>query len=501
MSLHPEITSGQKKKINQSSTIKNNICCYVDKKPVSGKNDIEYHNIFPLAPDNSEIKNFTVVCKNHHKEIGTLSITEYFIKKEMDDFFKMPGLRKLNDVLNLKTGKRKSIKKIKIKTTGQSDEIEISLDEDKKSMTYNLLKCPATGFKYFYASVPVGYINNDENLQPRPLEIDRLWDLYRHLLVNSQLTPSVCRLTGSNIFLFDGQHKAAAQIWAGRRELDCKIYLEPDIKSLKETNLIAHDKLRQMPFFTSILINKWASIFEEEWKEYMEQRGFKSEEGLVSFLVKKGRKRAQALNMIESNIYDSIIEDKKNLMISYIADYNKNLKSPLTINRLKQAVFKKFIAPPPLDINIEDSDRLRETERRNIIKFLNLIARYSLDDIWNPENKDDDHKVSERIYLSGAFRAWAGILKDAISAILEIFDENEKKEIFLREISKENWEIIENSINFLFNRRVWQDDSEENYNTLRLTNDSQVRKYLSRRGISVNEVLGKTGIFEDNFVD
>ena len=104
------------------------------------------------------------------------------------------------------------------------------------------------------------------------------------------------------------------------------------------------------------------------------------------------------------------------------------------MNRLKQAVFKKFIAPPPLDIDIEDSDRLREIERRNVIRLLNLIARYSLDDTWNPENADNDHKISERIYLSGAFRAWAGILKDVISAIIGVFDENEKKEIFLREI-------------------------------------------------------------------
>jgi len=368
-------------------------------------------------------------------------------------------------------------------------------------MTSPLLKCPSTGFKYFYAQVPISYINNDECLQPRPLEIDRLWDLYRHLLINSQLTPSVCRLTDGVIYLFDGQHKAAAQVWAGRKKLDCKIYIEPSIKNLKETNLIAHEKLRQMPFFTSILINKWASIFEEEWKEYMEQKGFKSEEGFVMFLVKKGRKKAQAVNMIESNIYDSILEDKKNIMVDYISDYNKTIKSPLTITRLKQAIFKKFIAPPPLDIDIEESDRLRETERRNIIKLLNLIAKYSLDDLWNPKENDDEHKISERIYLSGAFKAWAGILKDVISTILEIYDENDKKEIFLREISKENWEEIENSISFLFNRRVWQDDSQENYNTLRLSNDSQVRKYLSRRGISVNEILGKTGIFEDNFID
>jgi hypothetical protein len=35
---------------------------------------------------------------------------------------------------------------------------------------------------------------------------------------------------------------------------------------------MAHDKLRQMPFPTSVLINKWASIFAEEWKEYMAQK-------------------------------------------------------------------------------------------------------------------------------------------------------------------------------------------------------------------------------------
>ena len=99
------------------------------------------------------------------------------------------------------------------------------------------------------------------------------------------------------------------------------------MKKLKETNLIAHDKLKQMPFFTSILINKWASIFDEEWKEYITQKGFKSELGFVSFLVNNGRKKSQAINIIESNIYDSIIEDKNNLILKYTAEYNNNSKA------------------------------------------------------------------------------------------------------------------------------------------------------------------------------
>ncbi|GFP33314.1 hypothetical protein HKBW3S42_01648, partial [Candidatus Hakubella thermalkaliphila] len=84
----------------------------------------------------------------------------------------------------------------------------------------------------------------------------RLWELYRHLIVHTQLSPAICRLVNDRILLFDGQHKSAAQIWAGRKEIECKVYINPDVRVLKETNLTAHDKLRQMPFFTSVLINK-----------------------------------------------------------------------------------------------------------------------------------------------------------------------------------------------------------------------------------------------------
>ena len=95
---------------------------------------------------------------------------------------------------------------------------------------------------------------------------------------------------------------------------------------MKETNLVAHDKLRQMPFFTSVLINKWASIFAEEWKEYMEHRGEKSEEGFVSFLVSRGKKKPEAVHMLESNIYDSILEDTK-IQLKYVEEYGAGLKT------------------------------------------------------------------------------------------------------------------------------------------------------------------------------
>jgi hypothetical protein len=378
---------------------------------------------------------------------------------------------------------------------------EIEVKSKKISFKLPLSVCPSTGFKYFYIVLPVEFLNNDIELQPRPLEFKRLWDLYRHLLVNSQLTPSICRLSQNKILLFDGQHKAAAQIWAGRKNIECKVYIDPSIKVLKETNLVAHDKLRQMPFFTSVLINKWASIFAEEWKDYIEQKGDKSEADFVSFLVGRGKKKPEAIHMLESNIYDSILEDGQNRLKKYIEEYSTDEKKPITVNRLRQTLLKRFIVNPPLAIGLEESDKLREFERINVIRLLNLISDYTLQGIWNLDAASREQKIAEKIYLNGSFKAWIAILKDVISNILGLYDENERKEIFLREIRDEEWGLIEKSISILFGHRIWSDGSQENCNNLRIGNENVVRKYLSRKGLSANWILNNQYNEENNFID
>jgi hypothetical protein len=146
---------------------------------------------------------------------------------------------------------------------------------------------PATGENYFYAVLPVAVLKNDAELQPRTLEPDRLWLLCRHLRQHTQLAPAVCRLVDDHVLLFDGQHKTAAQVWAGRRSFDCKVYLDPDVRRLKETNLSAHDKLRQMPFYTSTLLEKYAGMASEDWQEFLLSAGPKTEAAFVDFMCAK----------------------------------------------------------------------------------------------------------------------------------------------------------------------------------------------------------------------
>jgi hypothetical protein len=55
-------------------------------------------------------------------------------------------------------------------------------------------------------------------------------------------------LGDEGIHSFDGQHKAAAQILVGVKELPVRIFLNADTNVLLDANTDAGDKLRQVAF-------------------------------------------------------------------------------------------------------------------------------------------------------------------------------------------------------------------------------------------------------------
>ena len=487
--MHREPTEEEKRIIIAQHTRDGKVRCYVNDHPIADEGDIEFHHIKPFSEEGkTEISNLAPVCKEHHRRIRTLSITEFRTRLEMEEFFKSPEPRKLDDVLEKKIGDGNFGKNSAYEISDKG--IKLFLMDGSEPMVLSLYTCPSTGYNYFYVTLPVTYIQNDTELQPRPLEMRRLWELYRHLLTHTQLSPAICRLRDNKILLFDGQHKSAAQIWCGRREIECKVYIEPDVRILKETNLAAHDKLRQMQFFTSVLISKWADLFKEEWGEYLETKGIKSEKGFVEFLERKGKRKSEALNMIQSNIYDSVLDDKDNKIVDYIAERNRTRKNPLTIHSLRQTIFKHFITDPPLDMDIEQSDELREHERKNAIKLLNILAEESLDRKWDPTRNDSNHKVAERIYAAGSLKAWTRMLRDVTAAVLRLYDEDERGKIFLRKISDNDWKLIRGRITRLFEHKLWTDPSPEIDSNLRVNNEKHVKEFFESRGLKVDWILG-----------
>ncbi len=347
--------------------------------------------------------------------------------------------------------------------------------------------------RYFYSVLPIEYISNDTDLQPRPLEQKRVWELYRHLTAHTQLAPAVCRLVAGKIMLFDGQHKSAAQIWAGRKALDCKVYIDPDIRLLKDTNLIAHDKLRQMAFFTSTLIAKYSDIFKQEWEEYLERPGSKNESDFVAFLRVRGKTTAEAKKMLQMAIELDVIDDPENRLSEFIADRNRTRKNPFSISILEKTFFREFILTPPTTVEFEGPEDFRAEEKRNLVRLMSLIAEKQLAGRWNPDANNAAHQRSERVFGAGVMRAWVPMLRDVIAQVLQLYDASERQKVLFRPISDQQWNLIQGRVDRLFLHKIWDDLNPDVVGQLKINAVEQVRNFLSTRGLTVNWILGGEG--------
>jgi hypothetical protein len=173
---------------------------------------------------------------------------------------------------------------LSIKPTG-----EALIETGSEKFSGKVHMCPTTGWKYFYATFPVEILNSDDEdeerigLQPRYLIYDKVFDLFRHFQRHPVLQPSIGRVNKNRIVIFDGQHKMAALLWAGRRNFECKIYIEPNLRLLNDTNIAAYDNFSQTLFFASIMVARLGSEFGADFEKYktLEDGAIKSEAGVL----------------------------------------------------------------------------------------------------------------------------------------------------------------------------------------------------------------------------
>src|ERR1019366_6540229 len=441
----------------------------------------------------SEAANIGAVCKEHHRRIRTLSLSEFRDQLAMARFFEHPAPRRLDDLLEFKLSSNGFGRTVTCDGDLHSQLTLHFTDPERSPKVCTVFTCPATGMQYFYSVLPIEYVCNDAELQPRPLEQKRVWELYRHLTAHTQLAPAICRLVAGKILLFDGQHKSAAQIWAGRRVLDCKVYIDPDVRLIKDTNLIAHDKLRQMPFFTSTLIAKYSDIFKQEWEEYVERPGSKNESDFAAFLRVRGKTAVEAKKMLQMAIEQDVIEAPENRLSDFIAERNRTRKNPLSISILEKTFFREFILSPPTMVEFEGPDDYRGEEQKNLDRLMSVIAEEQLVGRWNPEANNAAHQRVERIFGAGAIRAWVPMLRDVIAQVLLLFDAAERGKVLFRPISDQQWTLIDGRIEKLFAHNIWDDLNPDVVSKLKINAVEQVRNFLTSRGLTVNWILGGTG--------
>ena len=270
----------------------NSLRCFISGEVIGSTDDVEYDHIHPFSKDgDTSTANIRIVLKKYNRRKSAQSLYEVRDNLRLERLFESKKNNiKLQDILELKDVKRRN-------THTNKGDSEISIDDSSKKFIYPLLFDPILKVQYFYGRVPISWLENDdqEGLQPRVIDYKRLICIRDHLKVHPQLAPSIARLVGSRLKLFDGQHKLAAQILNNHDEADVKVYVSPEdaatakrlFDDLMITNLDAHSKLKQVPFYTSTLLDRLSVIYRELLEEFISTKAPEShtEEHFVHFLV------------------------------------------------------------------------------------------------------------------------------------------------------------------------------------------------------------------------
>lgn len=450
----------------------------------------------------SELNNIAPMCEVHNKAKGTLSLNDFRVKLRLEEFFAGGDNQTLKHLLNF-FKEKKAIKLFGQQITYKENENTIRIETlSGENHQYALYRCPTTGWKYFYATLPVELLDSDDEedhqigLQPRYLIQDKVFTLYRHFQQHPVLQPSIGRIHSNRIVLFDGQHKAAALLWNGLQKFECKIYLTADLKLLNQTNIAAHDKFAQTRFYTSIMVQKLGNEFGNDFERYrnLENGNKKSEEDFMRFLQRENSQLsgAERNERFRSYLYNSILQEPSNRLADFVSSANRSkAETPLTLDTLKKSLFAHFVYTQPTDDDLATTSYRRDKEIVNNVTLMNMLYDLALVS-WNPKAGDNDSNQIKlkRLFGSKSMMAWSELLHGAICGKLELQDAEDRERPFYRDFQENDLITIRKVIERLVNWKRWSDPANSEIDQVISDNKSRLKNWFKDRGLTTGYLGG-----------
>lgn len=480
--------------------------CFATGHPIPEGEQVQFDHIRAFSHDGAtSLDNIAPMCETHNKMKGALPLDDFRVSLRLKKFFSQGDALTVRHMLDFlqKQGDLAGFGK-PVVVHEQNGSVVIETDQGK--LTFALHKCPTTGWKYFYATLPIEILNSDDEdeekigLQPRYLIQEKVFGLFRHFQTHPVLQPSIGRISKNRVAIFDGQHKIAALLWTGRRHFECKIYVEPSLRLLNETNIAAHDNFSQTRFFASIMVSRLGSEFGADFDRYkkLEDESVKSELGFMKFL---DREAGQVLTVGERNkrfrnfLYNSILQSPDNKLSNFVSKSNRSTdEKPLTIDVLTKSIFASFLCTQPMEDNLATDAYKRDKEIENVIALMNMISDLGLG-FWNPKagKNDDTQRRLRRLFGSKSMMAWSELLKEATCARLEIFSEEERVRPFYRDLSTAELEKIKTIVLRLMEFKIWKSPEDSAVDRVLSDNKSAVKEWLKKQGLDVGYLLGAAG--------
>lgn len=351
------------------------------------KDSIDIDHIIPIkmnGPDNPINFGLTHSSCNRSKQASDLNVAKILVrfdklKEQISSENRGPNL---DDILKIHSGSQFSLN-IQI----IDNKIKYSFPDigDNNIHETTIYKDFLSGFEYFFTVLPIEYIHHDDKINPRSIGSNISKLIQEFYLKRPQLHISLGWIDSNNskvyVKVFDGQHKAGAQILLGARNLPVRVFINPNVDTLLTTNTNAGTFLRQVAFDKSVQRHLGSALYIDRVEQYIKDHNIAendfnfSEKDLIKYF--KGESREMKRYILDS-IRDSITHNSENKLKDYMDFGGRGKERPLSYSTIEKTFYSFFIfqdaLETPLNYLLEEGENPRELEKEQIMELMNIIS-------------------------------------------------------------------------------------------------------------------------------
>jgi hypothetical protein len=466
--------------------------CFITEEPI----DIELHSsildIDHVVPSKLNGKddpsNFalTFSSANRAKQASDLKLARILHRfKKIQEELQIQEDRSpnLDDIVRSKGGS-----KYNLKFRREGDEIIYSFAQAGKTDLIKSLvyKDKLSGLEYFFAVLPIEFVFHDDKINPRSIgsNITKLIDEFYN--GNPQLHIQLGWIdikenAESSVKIFDGQHKAAAQVMLGVTELPVRIFINPNEDLIIKTNFRAGTSLRQVAFDKSVQRNLGNTLYIDRVERYQKELNLDpenlnfSEKELTNYF--KGESRELKRYILDA-VRDGVTRNHDNKLMEFVDLGGRAKEKPISYSTIEKTFYSFFIfqdvLETPISYRLEEGLNPRSLEKSQITKLMNIIAeeiyidKFDLEigtsrienKIQNHEDVPIEHVRAYRMAKEEIMYSWLKYLSQIIqSHFISQGQPVDDKKLFQHEFSETLWNNIRNYIKNLSLLPLWTNNT------------------------------------------
>jgi len=287
---------------------------------------------------------------------------------------------------------------------------------------------------YCFAKLPLEYLHHDSRINPRSIGVNIRGLIEEFIHGRPQLHVTLAWWSPESgdegeVQVFDGQHKAAAQILLGVRELPVRIFVRPNRNVLLEANTNAGDKLRQVAFDAAVKRHLGNTLYLERVQDYQKLTRLPPEDYSFSELdmvrLFRGEHRELIRYVIDA-VRDSITRDEGNKLMDFVEWAGKGTEKPLSYSTIERTFYSEFLYMKPIDTplsaGLDTGTNPRRLEREQMVRLMSLFAEVFFVEQWNPDTTG--RRIEDRVFKGepiplGHLRAWRLAREEVLANILD----------------------------------------------------------------------------------